>query len=159
MGHVKQKKPSINFSSPPEAMAIEEPKPKRNIPRATMREHHSRSYPEELNAEELISQINCRTMAPHERVNDSNNNNNTNIRRASTQLSQGASTEDIENGPVERHHRQRPLYRRIYTFIRNLINGAKFNVGSDGKLSRLLLSTLFDYNSRRSFFSSSYTSH
>lgn len=138
MGHVKQKKStSSSTSTPPEAMAIEMVNAKEYKPRSTAREPHSRpSYPEQLNAEELISQINCRNTS-NEITNDNNNNSNSNnntMHRTSNQLCRGGSI-DVEKGPIRRHHRQRPLYRRLITFIRNLWIGAKFNVGTDGKQS------------------------
>lgn len=149
MGHVKQKKStSSSTSTPPEVMAIELVNNKEKIVPHATREHqqqqqqhqHQRpSYPEQLNAEELISQINCRSSL-NEITNDSNNNSNSNnntTHRTSNQLTQGDDVEnidgDVENGPVRRHHRQRPLYRRLISFIRNLWIGAKFNVGKDGK--------------------------
>lgn len=142
MGHVKQKKStSSSTSTPPEAMVIEVVNTKERIPH-TAREHHHHhqrpSYPEQLNAEELISQINCRSSL-NEITNDSNNNSNSNnntIHRTPNQITHVEAEEidgDVENGPVRRHHRQRPLYRRLISFIRNLWIGAKFNVGKDGK--------------------------
>lgn len=140
MGHVKQKK---STSTPPEALAIEVVTTKDSAPRSIVREAQRRpAYPEQLNAEVLISQINCRTTS-----NDSNNNtNNTTTHRTTNQnqsqnqnpnqlcrASSVASVDDVENGPVRRHHRQTPLYRRLISFIRNLWIGAKFNVGKDGK--------------------------
>lgn len=149
MGHVKQKKStSSSTSTPPEVMAIELVNNKEKIVPHSTREHHHQqhqhqrpSYPEQLNAEELISQINCRSSL-NEITNDSNNNSNSNnntIHRTSNQLTQGEDVEnidgDVENGPVRRHHRQRPLYRRLISFIRNLWIGAKFSVSGDGKQS------------------------
>ena len=144
MGHVKQKKStSSSTSTPPEVMAIEVVNTKERVPQS-MREHHHPhqhhrpSYPEQLNAEELISQINCRSSL-NEITNDSNNNSNSNnntMHRTSNQITHVEEEEidgDVENGPVRRHHRQRPLYRRLISFIRNLWIGAKFNVGKDGK--------------------------
>lgn len=142
MGHVKQKKStSSSTSTPPEVMTIEVVNHKEKVPH-TAREHHRRSYPEQLNAEELISQINCRSsLNVNEITNDSNNNansNNNTTHRTSNQLTQVDVENvdvdgDVENGPMQRHHRQRPLYRRLISFIRNLWIGAKFNVGKDGK--------------------------
>lgn len=131
MGHVKQKKStSSSTSTPPEAV----PNTKESAP--TRREQHTRpAYPEQLNVEELISQINCRTSS-NEITNDSNNNSNNNntAHRTANQLGRGVSVSsvDVEKGPIRRH-RQRPLFRRLLTFIRNLWIGAKFNVGKDGK--------------------------
>ena len=142
MGHVKQKKStSSSTSTPPEAMAIEVVNTKEKIPQSKREHHHQHqhhrpSYPEQLNAEELISQINCRSSL-NEITNDSNNNSNNNtMHRTSNQITHVEEEEidgDVENGPVRRHHRQRPLYRRLISFIRNLWIGAKFNVGKDGK--------------------------
>lgn len=160
MGHVKQQKStSSSTSTPPEVMAIEVVNTKEKVPhtaREPHRQQHQRpSYPEQLNAVELISQINCRS-----NVNDSNNNSNSNnntIHRTLNQMTQGDAEnidDDVENGPVERQRRQRPLYRRLISFIRNLWIGAKFTVGNDGK--RFLCIThaaLFDYDSPRSLFS------
>jgi hypothetical protein len=142
MGHVKQKKStSSSTSTPPEPLAIEVVSAKENLPHSTAREHHSRSYPEQLNAEELISQINCRNSS-NETNNDSNNNshnNNNAARRTSLQVAEieEEGVEDVENGPTHRRPRPRPLLRRLYTFIRNLWIGAKFNVGKDGKRTLL----------------------
>lgn len=133
MGHVKQKKStSSSTSTPPEQLSIEV-----GLPHSTAREHHSRSYPEQLNAEELISQINCRNNS-NETTNDSNNNSNSNnnaAHRTSLQVAEieEEGVEDVEKGPARRHRPPRPLYRRLYTFIRNLWIGAKFTVGKDGK--------------------------
>lgn len=144
MGHVKQKKStSSSTSTPPEAMAIEVVNTKEKVPQSMRdhhrpHQHHRPSYPEQLNAEELISQINCRSSL-NEITNDSNNNSNSNnntMHRTSNQITHVEEEEidgDVENGPVRRHHRQRPLYRRLISFIRNLWIGAKFNVGKDGK--------------------------
>lgn len=163
MGHVKQKKStSSSTSTPPEAMAIEVVSAKERVPSSTRDHHHHHhrpSYPEQLNAEELISQINCRSSL-NEIANDSNNNSNSNnntIHRTSNQITHDEAEEidgDVENGPVQRNHRQRPLYRRIISFIRNLWIGAKFNVGKDGKQSLELFAhaALFDYDRRRSSF-------
>jgi hypothetical protein len=145
MGHVKQKKStSSSTSTPPEAMAIEMVNAKEKAPHSTRErhQHHRPSYPEQLNAEELISQINCRSSL-NEIANDSNNNSNSNnntIHRTSNQITHSEAEEidgDVENGPVRRHHRQRPLYRRVISFIRNLWIGAKFNVGKDGEQNLL----------------------
>jgi hypothetical protein len=164
MGHVKQKKStSSSTSTPPEAMAIEVVNTKEKASHSTREHHHHHhrpSYPEQLNAEELISQINCRSSL-NEITNDSNNNSNSNnntIHRTSTQITHAEAEEidgDVENGPVRRHHRQRPLYRRLISFIRNLWIGAKFNVGKDGKQFVELFAhvALFDYDLRRSLFS------
>lgn len=160
MGHVKQKKStSSSTSTPPEAMAIEVLNAKEQAATSTAREHHSRSYPEQLNAVELISQINCRNNS-NEITNDSNNNSNRNnnatTHRTTTQPCNGGGDggesvggeEDVEKGPSRRHHRQRPLYRRLYTFIRNLWIGAKFNVGKDGKLIRKFINLSIRLRSR-----------
>jgi hypothetical protein len=146
MGHVKQKKStSSSTSTPPEAMAIEMVNAKEKASHSTREHHHQHhrpSYPEQLNAEELISQINCRSSL-NEIANDSNNNSNSNnntIHRTSNQITHSEAEEidgDVENGPVRRHHRQRPLYRRVISFIRNLWIGAKFNVGKDGEQNLL----------------------
>jgi hypothetical protein len=170
MGHVRQKKStSSSTSTPPEPLAIEF---------VNLKEHHPPSrenrYPEQLNAEELISQINCSrnlsnssnnnnnnniaVVAHHNnlhnevrngsnsRNNDSNNNSHANNNRSSSQQQQqqnncqqrteSADVDDIEKGSddEERAHRQKPLLRRIYSFIRNLWIGAKFNVGKAGEL-------------------------
>ena len=139
MGHVKQKKStSSSTSTPPETSGNEVViTTKENVPHSTAREHMRRSYPEQLNVEELISQINCRNSS-----NEVTNDNNNTIHRTPNQLCDGSTTDlekDVEKGPSRRHHRQRPLYRRLITFIRNLWIGAKFNVGKDGKQSRKLL--------------------
>lgn len=140
MGHVKQKKStSSSTSTPPETSGNEVLiTTKENVPHSTMREPHSRrSYPEQLNVEELISQINCRNSS-----NEVRNDNNNTIHRTSNQVCDGSNPDlekDVEKGPSRRHHRQRPLYRRLITFIRNLWIGAKFNVGKDGKQSAKLL--------------------
>lgn len=142
MGHVKQKKSAnSSTSTPPETLGIEVVSSKDIAPlRSVLREPHTRpAYPEQLNVEELISQINRRNTSSNEITNDSNNNSNSNnntIHRTDIQLCSSASTEDIEKGPVRRHHHEKPLYRRLITFIRNLWIGAKFNVGKDGKQSR-----------------------
>lgn len=143
MGHVKQKKStSSNTSTPPDS-GTELFTTKEHFPRSTMRELHSRpAYPEQLNVEELISQINSRN-SHSEITNDSNNNNSNNntIHRTPNQQCPGESI-DVEKGTPEerirRHRRPKPLYRRLITFIRNLWIGAKFNVGSDGKQSALV---------------------
>lgn len=144
MGHVKQKKStSSSTSTPPETPGNEVMlTTKENVPHSTRREkpqqlHSRRSYPEQLNVEELISQINYRNTS-----NEVTNDNNNTILRTSNQLCDGSNPDlekDVERGPSRRHHRQRPLYRRLITFIRNLWIGAKFNVGKDGKQSRKLL--------------------
>jgi len=166
MGHVKQKKSTSSSTSTP-------PDPTTGLAISDGKEHYASAlatpsssrptYPEELNAEELISQINCRTASSsnhhhnnnnnNEITNDSNNNSNSNnntINRNSNQhrqrrtsanvvIVEGGGEDDVEKGsaattPVRRHHRhQRPLYRRLFNFIRNLWMGAKFNVGKDGK--------------------------
>lgn len=131
MGHAKQKKSTSSSSStPPETSSTELTKTKEIFPHSKVREQHTRpAYPEQLNVEELISQINCR--------NSSNEITNNNTIHRTNQLRHGSSVDveekDVEQGPTRRHHRQRPLYRRLLTFIRNLWIGAKFNVGSDGK--------------------------
>lgn len=128
MGHVKQKKStSSSTSTPPESSGIEL---KESVPHSTSR----RSYPEQLNVEELISQINCRIDV----ANDSNNNSSRThnvTQQASNPQSHRGSVEDVENGP--RRRRQKPFFRRLITFIRNLWIGAKFNVGNDGKITFL----------------------
>lgn len=124
MGHVKQKKSaSSSTSTPPDITGVEL---KESIPNSTSR----RSYPEQLNVEELISQINCRIDV----TNDNNNNRSRNV-NGSHQASRRGSVGDVENGPPRRRHRQKPLFRRLITFIRNLWIGAKFNVGNDGEIS------------------------
>lgn len=137
MGHVKQKKStSSSTSTPPETAGMELVATKDSVPHSTVREPHTRrSYPEQLNAEELISQINCRS-SHNEITNDSNNNTNRNNNaglQATDLQCRSSSMDDIEKGPDVRPRRQRPLYRRLISFIRNLWIGAKFNVGLDGK--------------------------
>lgn len=131
MGHVKQKKSrSSSASTPPETSSGVD---KELIQAPPQREHSRSTYPEELNAEELISQINitCR-----HNINDSNNNSNSNsntINRNSNQNCRNGSVDVEKCAPIRRHHRQRPLLRRVFNYIRNLWIGAKFNVGKDGK--------------------------
>lgn len=189
MGHVKQKKStSNNNSTPPETLSIAEVV--NNKERPSTSEHRlsqpslsnlrDSSYPEQLNAEELISQINCRN-TQNEVSNDTNNNcNNNNNTRPSNNNSnnhppppppptsrplqqhqvhfqqQNSSSrqppqqlqlhnivennqnnvdeEDVENGTEKKHIRQRPLHRRLISYIRNLWIGARLNAGKDGKL-------------------------
>lgn len=147
MGHGKQKKSATcsSTSAPPDTLSVDGGRSKDRPPSYKSREHHLRpSYPEQLNVEELISQTNYRTSS-NEITNDSNNNSNSNnntIHRITNQLSQEhdlaveIEIDDVEKGPTRRHHRQKPLFRRLVTFIRNLWIGAKFNVGSDGKQSQ-----------------------
>lgn len=130
MGHVKQKKStSSSTSTPPENAGIEL---KESVPHSSSR----RSYPEQLNVEELISQINCRIDATNDSNNNRSRNNNPTTHQDSNHQSRSGSVEDVENGPSPRHRRQKPLFRRLITFIRNLWIGAKFNVGNDGKKRR-----------------------
>lgn len=161
MGHVRQKKStSSSTSTPPEPLAIEF---------VNLKEHpRENRYPEQLNAEELISQINCSRninnncnnsnvaiVAHHNNSNNLQNNNNSNDVRNSNdsnnnshavnsssnhhhqhqQRRESIEVDDIEKGSddQERIYRQKPLFRRLYSFIRNLWIGAKFNVGKDGK--------------------------
>ncbi|CRK91328.1 CLUMA_CG005002, isoform A [Clunio marinus] len=137
MGHVKQKKSrSRSSSTPSEQVGIELVNAKETFPRSSERPPKS-AYPEQLNVGELISQINCRTSS-NEIRNDSNNNSNRNnntTHQTNRQICQSESEiiDDVEKGPSMRHHRQKPLYRRLIAFVRNLWIGAKFNVGSDGK--------------------------
>lgn len=141
-------------------------------------QHNSREnqYPKQLNAEELISQINCNLNGSHNNNNnnavahhnntsnnlqievrnnnnnnnnDSNNNNNSNNSHANNRSSQppqqrsqpqraeSVEADDVEKGSddqSQRSRRQKPLFRRLYSFFRNLWIGATFNVGKDGKL-------------------------
>ena len=152
MGHVKHKKSSNNTASTPPGAGTELVVTKEHVPHSThSREYHSRpAYPEQLNVEELISQINCRN-SHSEITNDSNNNNNSNNnaihRTANQQL--GCTVEesvDVEKGSEsEQQHRQKPLYRRLITFIRNLWIGATFNVGKDGKQSAIICFRYFTF--------------
>lgn len=149
MGHGKQKKSATcsSTSVPPDTISIVGGHSTDKPPSYKARELHSRpSYPEQLSVEELISQTNYRTNS-NEITNDSNNNSNSHnntIHRTTNQQSQehdsavDCGIEDVEKGPSRRHHRQKPLFRRLVTFIRNLWIGAKFNVGigSDGKQSQ-----------------------
>lgn len=162
MGHVRQKKStSSSNSTPPEPLAIEF---------VNLKDHpRENRYPEQLNAEELISQINCSrnlnsncnnnnssvvTVAHHNNSNNLQNNNNSNDVRNSNdsnnnshavnsssnhhhqqQRRESIEAEDVEKGSddQERNYRQKSLFRRLYSFIRNLYIGAKFNVGKAGK--------------------------
>lgn len=150
MGHVKQKK-----SSTPPDMGTEMVSTKGHFPHSTKRETRARpAYPEQLNVGELISQINCRNNSHNEVSNDNNNNssrnnNSTHRTTASQQPSQPGEVVDVEKGSedspedeLQRRERQKPLFRRLITFIRNLWIGAKFTVGSDGKQSAMK----FDYS-------------
>lgn len=150
MGHVKQKKStSSSTSTPPEPLAIEV-NYKEN---ATSHQRENR-YPEQLNAEELISQINCsRNICTNANEvtnnvnsrNDSNNNNNNSSNNNSNTIHRGNNQQqcnghdesvDVEKATERRgSSKQRPLYRRLFSFIRNLWIGAKFNVGKAGKSS------------------------
>lgn len=142
-------------------------------------QHNSREnqqYPKQLNAEELISQINCNQNGSHNNNsvvhhnntsnnlqnevrnnnnnnnNDSNNNNSHSNNRSSCnqqqqqqhqQRSQPQGAESVEADDVEkgsddqslRNRRQKPLFRRLYSFFRNLWIGATFHVGKAGKQS------------------------
>lgn len=80
-------------------------------------------FPEGLNAEELISQINYRSS--NESSNNTNRNNNTNSNNNHRDSLRGSI--DIEKGSVRRYHKHRPLYRRFFSFIRNMWMGAKFS--------------------------------
>ncbi|XP_070493079.1 Kv channel-interacting protein 4-like [Chironomus tepperi] len=146
MGHVKQKKStSSSTSTPPEPLAIEV-NYKDNVP-----SHRENRYPEQLNAEELISQINCsRNISSNanevtnsnnrnDSNNNSNNNNNNNtIHRANQHCNTHDESVDVEKASERRSIKQRPLYRRLFSFIRNLWIGAKFNVGkADCELEEL----------------------
>lgn len=148
MGHVKQKK-SSGASTPPD-MGTEMVPTKGHLPHSTKREPHARpAYPEQLNVGELISQINCRNNTHNEISSDNNNNSNRNNNStqrttARHQPSQPAEPVDVEKGSEEspedelqRRERQKPLFRRLIAFIRNLWIGAKFTVGSDGKQSAM----------------------
>lgn len=163
MGHVRQKKStSSSTSTPPgEPLAIEfvnlKEQPREN------------RYPEQLNAEELISQINCSRNLNNNCSNNSNNNvavvahhnnshnlpNNSNsvdVRNSNDsnnnshavnssrshpqQRRESVEVDDIEKGSEDQersYRQQKPLFRRLYSFIRNLWIGAKFNVGKAGK--------------------------
>lgn len=139
MGHVKQKKStSSSTSTPPEPLAIEV-NYKENVS-----SHRENRYPEQLNAEELISQINCsrnissnaNEVTNSNNRNDSNNNSNNNnntIHRANQHCNTHDESVDVEKASERRPSKQRPLYRRLFSFIRNLWIGAKFNVGKAGK--------------------------
>jgi hypothetical protein len=178
MGHVKQKKStSNNNSKPPETLSIAEVV--NNKERPSTSEHRlsnlrDSSYPEQLNAEELISQINCRSTI-NEVSNDTNNNcnNNHNSRQPSNnqparsqqvhfqsqsqpptnrqqqqqqqqqQIENNVDEEDVENGPEKKHIRQRPLHRRLISYIRNLWIGARLNAGKDGKLNAHIATECF----------------
>lgn len=128
-------------------------------------EKFQNQYPKQLNAEELISQINCNlnssgnpinnAVAHHhnnsnnvQNNNDSNNNSHSNNRSSQQsqsrvqhhqqqqqQRAESIEGEDIEKGSedLQRTRRQKPLLRRLYSFIRNLWIGATFNVGKAGK--------------------------
>lgn len=91
-------------------------------------------FREGLNAEELISQINCRSSNEisnntNRNNNNPNNNNNTNNSNNNNNQQQIRGSIDIEKGSVRRyHHRHRPLYRRFFSFVRNMWMGAKFSV-------------------------------
>ena len=146
MVHVKQQKKMASVSPPPQEQTIACVSTN-TISRIDDTTRESREirppYPERLNAEELISQINCRTInnthatTTNDINNDSNNNSNTNntsTNRNSNQHTCRGVSIDLEKGPIRRHHRhQRPLYRRVFNFIRNLWIGAKFSVSKDGK--------------------------
>lgn len=166
MGHVRQKKStSSSNSTPPEPLAIEF---------VNLKEHpRENRYPEQLNAEELISQINCSRNLnsncnnnnsnaaivahhnnshnlPHNNnsndvrnSNDSNNNshavNSSNNHQQQQPRRESVEVDDIEKGSdEERSYKQKSLFRRLYSFIRNLYIGAKFNVGKAGKREFLL---------------------
>lgn len=146
MGHVKQKKStSSSTSTPPEALAIEVNYKDIAAP-PTSQSHRENRYPEQLNAEELISQINCSrnissinnnnsndiTNRHHNDSNNNSNSNNNTIHRTNQQCTQEES-DDIEKGTERRNSHQKPLFRRLFSFIRSLWLGAKFNVGKDGK--------------------------
>lgn len=158
MGHVKQKKStSSNNSTPPETLSIAEVA-NNNKERPTAREQRlsqqpslsnlrDSTYPEQLNAEELISQINCRSTnneISNDTNNNCNNNNNRSNRPSNNQQQQRQSVSrqhddenavDIEEGPTldKTNHRQRPLHRRLISYIRSLWIGARLNVGITGK--------------------------
>lgn len=153
MGHVKQKK-SSSTSTPPD-LGTEMVPTKGHFPHSTKRDPRARpAYPEQLNVGELISQINCRNNTRNEVSSDNNNNSNRNNNSThrtagSQQPSQPGEVVDVEKGSedspedgLQRHERQKPLFRRLITFIRNLWIGAKFTVGSDGKQSAMK----FDYS-------------
>lgn len=149
-------------------------------------QHNSREnqYPKQLNAEELISQINCNLNGSHlnnavahhnntsnnlqnevrnnnnSNNNDSNNNNSHSNNRSScnqqqqqpqqrSQLQRAESVEadDVEKGSddqSQRNRRQKPLFRRLYSFFRSLWIGATFNVGKAGKHSFFILVEIFE---------------
>ncbi|KAG5685023.1 hypothetical protein PVAND_014226 [Polypedilum vanderplanki] len=154
MGHVKQKK-STSSSTQPEALTIEvSKKDNASQPPPSSQQHYHREnrYPEQLNAEELISQINCSRNSniinnyneittttttnnnSNRNNNDNNNNSNNAIHRTNQQQCSQNESEDVEKGTERRNsHRQKPLFRRLYSFIRNLWIGAKFNVGKAGE--------------------------
>jgi hypothetical protein len=68
------------------------------------------------------NQINRSMNNPNNNNNTSNSNNNIN----NQQTIRGSI--DIEKGSVRRfHHRHRPLYRRFFSFVRNMWMGAKFS--------------------------------
>jgi hypothetical protein len=148
MGHVKQKKStSSSTSTPPEQLAIEVGC------KDSASSHRESRYPAQLNAEELISQINCsRNLNSSSNINnssgrnditsnvngsnnnDSNNNNSTIHRTNQQQSAHNESSDDVEKGSEHRRHvRQKPLLRRLFSFIRSLWMGAKFNVGKAGE--------------------------
>lgn len=140
MGHVKQKKStSSSTSTPPEPLAIEV-----NY-KENASSHRENRYPEQLNAEELISQINCsrninsnanevtNSNNRNDSNNNSNNNNNNTIHRSNQHCNTHDESVDVEKASERRPSKQRPLYRRLFSFIRNLWIGAKFNVGKAGK--------------------------
>lgn len=167
MGHVKEKKSTrSNNSSPPETLSIAEAVNSKEKPTAreqrlsqqpSLSNLRDPTYPEQLNAEELISQINCRSTnneISNDTNNNFNNNNNTSNRPSNNQQQQQQQPRnrqhqpqqqheqvdeqnavDVENGPTieKKHHRQRPLHRRLISYIRNLWIGARLNVGSTGK--------------------------
>jgi hypothetical protein len=177
MGHVRQKKStSSSTSTPPEPLAIEfvnlKEQPREN------------RYPEQLNAEELISQINCSRnlnsncnnnngnaaiVAHHNNSHNLQNNNNSNDVRNSNdtnnnshavnsssnhqqhQRRESVEVDDVEKGSedLQRNYRQKSLFRRLYSFIRNLYMGAKFNVGKDGKL--IFCNYLFLFGDAKTF--------
>lgn len=168
MGHVRQKKStSSSTSTPPEPLAIEF---------VNLKEHpRENRYPEQLNAEELISQINCsrnsncnnNSNAHHNNnshnllninnsndvrnSNDSNNNShavNSSVNHQQQQQQQrreSIEVDDIEKGSDDQdrsYRQQKSLFRRLYSFIRSLWIGAKFNVGKAGKFHINLLKGL-----------------
>lgn len=154
MVHLKQQKKMASVSPPPQEQTIAcvSTNTITRIDNTTRESRETRPpYPERLNAEELISQINCRMInnthatTTNDINNDSNNNSNTNNnstnnRNSSNQHTSRGVSIDLEKGPIRRHHRhQRPLYRRVFTFIRNLWIGAKFSVSKDGKTTHILI--------------------